>query len=138
MDNVRYSRGWYKLMQIDGEGGERVIESLKEIAPDLGTYIVEFAFGDIYSRDTLDARQRQLITVSSLTALGGCEPQLEVHINASLNVGLTPDEVVEAIIHCAPYVGFPKVLNAVFTAKKVFQARQLIGSADDQADGSPL
>ncbi|ANS74742.1 carboxymuconolactone decarboxylase [Paenibacillus yonginensis] len=123
MTNERYKRGWDKLMQIDGEGGERVIESLKEIAPDLGTYIVEFAFGDIYSRDTLDARQRQLITLAALTAQGGCEPQLGVHINASLNVGLTPREVVEAIMHCVPYVGFPKVLNAISVAKDVIAKR---------------
>lgn len=126
MDTKRYERGWQKLMEIDGEGGERVIESLLDIAPDLGRYVIEFAFGDIYSREGIDLKQRQLVTIASLTTQGGCEPQLNVHINAALNVGLKPKEIVESIMHCVPYTGFPRVLNAIFTAKKVFQERNLI------------
>lgn len=125
MSNERYQKGWERLMEIDGEGGKRVIESLKDIAPDLGKYVVEFAFGDIYSRKGLDLKQRQLVTIASLTTQGGCEPQLTVHINAALNVGLTPNEVIEAITHCVPYTGFPRVLNAIFVAKQIFEERNL-------------
>ncbi|OPA72989.1 carboxymuconolactone decarboxylase [Paenibacillus selenitireducens] len=125
MSNERYTRGWEKLMQIDGEGGKRVIESMRDIAPDLGKYVVEFAFGEIYAREVLDLKQRQLITIASLTTQGGCEPQLNVHINAALNVGLSPNEVIEAIMHCIPYTGFPRVLNAVFVAKQIFEERNL-------------
>lgn len=124
MTTERFQRGWEKLMEIDGEGGEKVIESLQDIAPDLGRYIVEFAFGDIYSRDGLDLKQRQLVTLASLTTQGGCEPQLQVHMNAALNVGLSPQEIIEAITHCVPYTGFPRVLNAIFVAKRVFQERK--------------
>jgi 4-carboxymuconolactone decarboxylase len=123
--NERYERGWERLMKVDGEGGKGVIESLKEIAPDLGQYVIEFAFGDIYSRGELDLKQRQLVTLSSLTTQGGCERQLRVHINASLNVGLTPREIVEAIMHCVPYTGFPRVLNAIFVAKETFVEREV-------------
>jgi 4-carboxymuconolactone decarboxylase len=98
----RFQRGCRRLMEVDAEGGERVIESLRDVAPDLGRYVVEFAFGEIYQRPGLDLRQRQLVTISALTTLGGAEPQLEVHINAGLNVGLTASEVVEAILHCIP------------------------------------
>jgi len=125
MSNERYERGWENLMRIDGEGGKRVIDSLQDIAPDLGRYVIEFTFGDIYARPGLDAKQRQLATIASLTTLGGCEAQLNVHINAGLNVGLTPSEVVEAMMHCAPYTGFPRVLNAIFVAKKVFEERKV-------------
>ncbi|MFD3448959.1 carboxymuconolactone decarboxylase family protein [Microbacteriaceae bacterium 4G12] len=125
MSNERYQRGWQKLMEVDGEGGQRVIDSLKDIAPDLGKYVVEFAFGDIYPREGLDLEQRQLVTIASLTTQGGCEPQLNVHINAALNVGLSPNEVVEAIMHCIPYTGFPRVLNAIFVAKRIFEERKL-------------
>ena len=113
------------IKNIDGNAGTQVIESLQDIAPDLGKYIVEFAFGDIYSRGTLDLKQRQLVTISSLTSQGGCEPQLTVHINAALNVGLSTNEIVESIIHCVPYTGFPRALNAIFVAKQVFQSRNL-------------
>jgi 4-carboxymuconolactone decarboxylase len=119
----RFQRGWQRLVEVDAEGGERVIESLKDTAPDLGRYVVEFAYGEIYQRPVLDLRQRQLITISALTTLGGAEPQLEVHINAGLNVGLSAREVVEAILHCTPYTGFPRVLNAIFVAKRVFEER---------------
>ena len=121
----RFQRGWQRLIEVDAEGGERVIESLNDIAPDLGRYVVEFAYGEIYQRPALDLRQRQLITISALTTLGGAESQLEFHLNAGLNVGLTAREVVEAILHCIPYTGFPRVLNAIFAAKRVFEERNI-------------
>lgn len=119
----RFRRGWERLMEVDADSGERVIESLQDVAPDLGRYVVEVAYGDIYQRPGLDLRRRQLVTISALTALGGAEPQLEVHVNAALNVGLTAEEIVEALLHCLPYVGFPRVLNAVFVAKREFDER---------------
>ncbi|MCM3006139.1 carboxymuconolactone decarboxylase family protein [Priestia koreensis] len=125
MMNQRYENGWNKLMEVDGEGGKRVIESLKGLAPDIGKYVIEFAFGDIYTRTGISLQQKQLVTIASLTTQGGCEPQLIVHIYAALNVGLTPNEIVEAITHCIPYTGFPRVLNAVLVAKQVFEERGL-------------
>ena len=114
-------RGRAQLKEIDGEAGDRVMAALADIAPDLGAYIIGFAFGEIYARPALDLRQRELITLAALAAQGGCENQLRVHIHAALNVGLSREEIVETFIHCVPYLGFPKVLNAVFVAKAVFQ-----------------
>lgn len=88
MEINRYQTGVAHLNEIDGAAGKQVVESLKEIAPDLGRYIIEFAFGDIYDRKGLDLQERELITITSLLTAGGCEPQLEVHINGALNVGL--------------------------------------------------
>ena len=90
------------------------------MAPDLGHYVATHVFGDIYSRDGLDVRQRQLVTISILTALGGAETQLKWHIAAALNVGLTPAEITEALIQSTVYCGFPRALNAVFAAAEVF------------------
>jgi len=126
MNNSRYEAGIKNLAEIDGKGGEQVIHSLENIAPDLGKYIIEFAFGDIYARNGLTVKEREMITISSLLTAGGCEPQLEVHINGALNVGITPDKIIETFLQCIPYTGFPKVLNAVNTAKKVFSERKLI------------
>ena len=119
MEQTRFQRGWELLRQVDDTGGEAVIDSLAGIAPDLGRYIVEFAFGDIYARDGLSLQERELVTIASLLTAGGCEPQLRVHLNGALNVGVPPQKIVEALIHCVPYVGFPRVLNAVSTAKEV-------------------
>lgn len=126
MENIRFTQGIEQLKAIDGKGGENVIKSLEDIAPDLGKFIVEFAFGDIYTREALTTEEREMITLSSLLTAGGCEPQLEVHINGALNVGISPEKVIETFLQCIPYTGFPKVLNAVFAAKKVFAERGLI------------
>ena len=125
MENEIFSKGMKKLREVDGHGGENVIESLKGIAPDLGKYIIEFAFGDIYYRDGLSLQEREMITITSLLTAGGCETQLEVHINRSLNVGILPQKIIETFIQCIPYTGFPKVLNAVNVAKKVFRERNI-------------
>lgn len=126
MENTRFTQGMEQLKTIDGKGGENVIKSLEDIAPDLGKFIVEFAFGDIYTREGLTTEEREMITLSSLLTAGGCEPQLEVHIGGALNVGISPEKVIETFLQCIPYTGFPKVLNAVFVAKKVFAERGLI------------
>lgn len=123
MDQNRYQQGWEKLKEVHGEQGERAIESLKDIAPDLGRYVIEFAFGDIYSRPGLDLKSREIATVAALTALGNAQPQLKVHIHAALNVGCTREEVVEVIMQMSLYAGFPAALNGIFAAKEVFQER---------------
>lgn len=125
MEQTRFQRGWELLKQVDDAGGEAVINSLSGIAPDLGRYIVEFAFGDIYARDGLSLQERELVSIASLLTAGGCEPQLRVHLNGALNVGVAPEKIVETLIHCVPYVGFPRALNAVSAAKEVFAARGL-------------
>src|SRR3954447_15391615 len=122
----RFERGMQVLAEIDGEGGRKVVDSLADISPELGHQVVAWAFGDIYDRPGLAPRDRQLVTLGMLTALGGCEPQLEVHVNAALNVGLGPDEIVEALLHSAVYCGMPKALNATFVAKKLFAERDLL------------
>ncbi|WP_186445588.1 carboxymuconolactone decarboxylase family protein [Paenibacillus cremeus] len=116
----RRKRGLAKLQEIDGKHGEAVADSLADIAPLLAEQIIDFTFGEIYSRSGLNPKQRQLVTLGALTAQGGCEPQLHVHINAALRVGLTKEEAVEAILQCSPYTGFPKVLNAIKVAKEIF------------------
>ncbi|SFG33977.1 carboxymuconolactone decarboxylase family protein [Sporolactobacillus nakayamae] len=126
MEKSRYAAGLEKLNEVDGKVGDMVIQSLKDIAPDLGKFIIEFAFGDIYTRPELDLRQRELITLSSLASIGGTENQLRVHINGALNVGITAKEISEIFIQCIPYVGFPRTLNAVAVAKEVFKERKLI------------
>jgi 4-carboxymuconolactone decarboxylase len=86
VESERYDRGWEKLKEIDGHAGENVIEALKDIAPDLARYIIEFPFGDVYSRGVLSLKEREIATVAALAALGNAQPQLKVHIHGALNV----------------------------------------------------
>ena len=116
----RYQRGLGKLREIDGEAGERVLAGLDDIAPDFARYLIEFPFGDIYSRPGLDLKSREIAVVAALTALGNAAPQLKVHIQGALNVGVTRAEVVETIMQMAVYAGFPASLNGLAAAREVF------------------
>lgn len=124
MNSERFMTGQLMLQKVDGKGGNAVVESLQDIAPDFAQYLIEFPFGDIYSRPGLDLRSREIATVAALTALGNATPQLKVHIGAALHVGLTQDEIIEVIMQMAVYAGFPAALNGLFAAKEVFASHK--------------
>jgi 4-carboxymuconolactone decarboxylase len=120
----RLARGRRALSQIDGAAGQRVVDSLADIAPDFARYLLEFPFGDIYSRPGLDLRAREIATIAALTAMGDAAPQLKVHVAAGLNVGLTREEIVEIIMQMAVYAGFPAALNGLSAAREAFASHQ--------------
>lgn len=122
MDDARYQRGLAQLKAVSGPHGTKVVESLNDIAPDLGRYIVEFAYGDIFARPGLDMKTRELATVAALTAMGTAAPQLKVHMQAALLVGADRKEIIETVMQMIPYAGFPAALNAVAVARDVFAA----------------
>jgi 4-carboxymuconolactone decarboxylase len=132
-DPDRFQSGLARLREIDGEAGQRVLDSLQDIAPELARYTIEFPFGDIYRRPGLDLRSREMVTVAALAALGTAQPQLKVHIHGALNVGCTRTEVVEILIQMAVYAGFPAALNGMFAAKEVFRERDAEGRPDPPA-----
>jgi 4-carboxymuconolactone decarboxylase len=120
MPDDRYQRGLAQLEAVSGPHGAAVVESLNDIAPDLGRYIVEFAYGDVFARPGLDVKTRELATVAGLTAMGTAAPQLKVHMQAALRVGATRQELIETVMQMIPYAGFPAALNAVAVAREVF------------------
>ncbi len=127
----RYRQGKAKLAQIHGEHGTTAVQSLEDVAPDLARYIFEFAFGDIYNRQGLDLRERQIATIAALTVQGHAEPQLRAHIRGGLNVGLSQQEIVEVITQMAVYAGFPAAMNAATAARKAFAE-----AASESSEGS--
>jgi len=116
----RYERGAAALRKVDGETGLQVVEALAESFPEFATYLVEFPFGDIYSRPGLGLRERELAVVSALTAMGNAGPQLRVHIDAALHVGCTPEEIVEVVMQMSVYAGFPAALNGLAAVREIF------------------
>lgn len=122
MDDSRYERGLAQLEAVSGTHGAKVVQSLEDIAPDLGRYIVEFAYGDIFARPGLDLKTRELTTVAALTAMGTATAQLKVHIQAALHVGASRQEIIETILQMIPYAGFPAALNAVTVAREAFES----------------
>ena len=123
MISDRYDRGLAKLKEIDAEAGERVIEGLKDISPEFARYLIEFPFGDIYTRRGLDLKSREIATVAALVAMGNASPQLKVHIHGALNVGCSQIEIIEVIIQMAVIAGFPAALNGLSAAREVFDER---------------
>lgn len=124
----RYQRGLDRMMELvstDHAGSydhAKLVESYRNIDEHLADYIVSFAFGDIYSRDSLTQQEQTLVTISMLTALG-IERQLKLHIGVGFNVGLTQRQIVGALIHGIPYVGFPRVLNGLTLLQEVMAER---------------
>lgn len=130
----RLERGYKKLLEIDGKAGEEVKNSLNDISPDLVKYMIEYSFGDVYSREGLDLKSKEIAVVAALTALGNAEPQLKVHINGALNVGCTINEVKEIILQMSGYSGFPTCINAMNALKDVLKEREKQGIKDSIGD----
>ncbi len=105
--------GWNKIREIAGEQGVKTMEAVQAYSPRLANMALEYGYGDIYSNDTLDSRQRALITLSSLISQGDHGTALIFHFKAALKVGLTKEEILELINHCSGYVGFPKAIASL-------------------------
>ena len=93
----RYEKGKEVLEAIQERSVEEIFEGLEDIAPDMSRFVVEFPYAEIYTREEVDLKTRELCTVAALTVLGTV-PQLKDHINAALNVGNSPTEVVEIVM----------------------------------------
>lgn len=112
--NERYLKGIDVIQQLSAGSLEQFLTSrLAEVAPDLARMAIEFPFGDIYSRNTLGFRERELVAIAALTAVGPAQPQLRTHVAAALQLGITKAEIVEVIIQTVIYAGFPAALNAL-------------------------
>jgi 4-carboxymuconolactone decarboxylase len=116
----RHSRGVDRLRQVDGDAGVQVVAALAKSFPEFAAYVVEYPFGDIYSRPGLGLRERELAVVAALCAMGTAAPQLRVHIHAALHVGCTPAEIVEVVMQMSVYAGFPAALNGLSIVREVF------------------
>lgn len=125
----RYTRGWSKLQEIDGEAGENVVNNLGIISPDLARFIIEYSFGDVYSLNFLDNKSKEIAAVSSLIAQGAT-PQLKVHLNGALNSGCSITEIEEIILQMSVYTGFPRSINAMNTFQEVLNERKNKGIND--------
>lgn len=118
--NKDYQKGIDILKEMTDINGQQTIKSLGEIFPDFEEKMIAFGFGQIYSRENLDLKTREVVTITALITQGAFE-QLDFHIKAALKVGLKPEEILEIILHCAAYVGFPKACSALVIAGEIFK-----------------
>jgi len=118
--SARHTRGLHRLREVDGDAGLQVVETLARSFPEFAAYLVEYPFGDIYSRPGLGLRERELAVVAALCAMGTAAPQLRVHVRAALHVGCLPREIVEVVMQMSVYAGFPAALNGLTVVREVF------------------
>jgi 4-carboxymuconolactone decarboxylase len=116
----RRARGTRILDELHPDAYGAVKDAMADIAPEFANFISDFAFGDVYGREELALRDRQITTIAALAAIGNAAPQLKVHIQAGLRVGLSRQQVVEILMQIAVYAGFPAALNALAVAKDAF------------------
>ena len=110
----RYRRGVDIVQQLaEGRLDQFMASRVAEIAPDFARMAIEFPFGDLYARESLDLRSREIAAIASLAALGNAVPQLRNHIRAAGNLGVSQDEIIEILMQTAIYAGFPAALGAL-------------------------
>jgi 4-carboxymuconolactone decarboxylase len=109
-DSSRRERGLARLAELGDEpGGDAFLERMGV----LGDWVVDFAFGDVHTRPGLDARERELIIVAVLVAIGSSDPQVRAHIRALRAIDVPFNEIEECILQVAPYAGVPRAINAM-------------------------
>ncbi|MEH6954780.1 carboxymuconolactone decarboxylase family protein [Neobacillus drentensis] len=116
----RVEKSKEKFNQLFGEG----VTAAHATDPDFQEILNHFIFGEVFYQGNLDDKMRELITLVVLTT-NQTLPQLKAHVSAALNVGLTPVEIKEAVYQCAPYIGFPKTLNAINEVNEVFKSNNI-------------
>lgn len=124
----RYQRGLDVLRAFAGEAGPDAVAALG----DIGRFAVEFGYGDVYSREGLALRDRAIVTVAVLTALGGREPQLRFHMEAALRNGVSAAELEEVLVQTVPYAGFPAAINALVVLRAITGEAADAGPADPE------
>lgn len=121
IDQEKYNKGLALLEKLHGgHAGEAIVEGLKDICPDYATMTIQFGFGEVFNREGLDLKTRELAVIAACVTLGNAMPQLQAHIEAALNIGATKQEIIEVIYQTALYAGFALATNAMFAAKEVF------------------
>ena len=104
------------------EGAAAWKKQLDEFAPGSSDWVVEAVFGGTYQREGIELRDRQMLNMAALTAMGGVEPQLTGHIKTAVDIaGMSKEEVAECFVHLMPYIGVPKTLAAMRCMKAAFE-----------------
>jgi len=123
-DDSRFERGMKTRRRVLGDAHvDRALSNATPFDEDFQRYITETAWGDVWSRPGLDHRTRHIVTLAVLAALGR-ETELEMHIRATRNTGVSPDDLREVFLQVAVYAGVPAANTAFAVAKRVYAQKQ--------------
>jgi 4-carboxymuconolactone decarboxylase len=120
-EQSRFEQGMAKQIEMNGNAGNTESEMVERLG-DLGRYVIEFAYGDIYTRTVMSEREREIGAIAVLTVLGR-EKQLGAHIRTALKLEMTVKEIEEVILQTVTYAGFPTALNAISVLRQVQSER---------------
>lgn len=112
-EDNRVESGIKQRAEIFGDSTYSNHENAAEGQEHIQYYLSAMCFGDFYTREALDIKTREIITLCVISSIGGCESQVKSHVQANLNVGNDKDTMITAITQCMPYIGFPRTLNAI-------------------------
>lgn len=114
MNSERFDAGIKKYNEIFGESSADIVSQLG----DLGKYVAEFSYGDVYSRGGLSLKEQEIAAIGMLAGRSGVEPMLRIHIKGALHVGLTYQQIEEVIIQSALFSGFATVIMSLNVLKE--------------------
>ncbi|WP_375699525.1 carboxymuconolactone decarboxylase family protein [Pseudophaeobacter sp. TrK17] len=120
----RLTRALSLLDRLELGAPERVQRNLDAFHPDTAKLVLGYAFADVVGRDGIDLKTREMMTVAMLAAMGTAQGQLEFHMRAAMNTGVSREDLVEIVLQVSVYAGVPACMNAVTAAKKAFQAAE--------------
>jgi len=118
--SAEYQRGMHEIRKQLGPMADSYIRNIKALAPEFAWVNVTFPFGELYTRDVVDLKTRELCTVAALTVQGFSLVELKLHVKAALRSGASRAEVIEIITQMIAYCGFPAATNALMTMKEAF------------------
>ena len=132
--SAEYQRGMNEIRKQLGPMADSYIQNIKALAPEFAWVNVTFPFGELYARDVLDIKTRELCTVAALTVQGFSLPELKLHVAAALRCGASREEVVEVITQMIAYAGFPAATNALMSAQAVFEDQDASEEAEKSTE----
>ena len=119
MSSERYQKGKAIAGSVLGKAGQVRIDEIGKISPMHGQAIYEYCYGTVWAQPLLDIKTKELI-LTAICAAQGEYDGVERQVRGALNQGATPDEVIEAITTCAPYIGYPRTNGSLRAAQGVF------------------
>ena len=123
-DGSKYERGKKVLGELTQTPQDGALSGYSAFAPVIDTFLKEHLFADIFERDVLTYAERELVTISVISAIGGAEPMLRSHLNICLNVGLTPGQLNEFVGIIQSTVGEKEANDALNVLNEVLKNRQ--------------
>lgn len=117
-EEQRFDKGKALQMPLYGEGMKQNMKDLPgEFAETIPKMLTETFFGDYYTRGGLDAKTRELMIFCAMTTLGGADKQMASHAVGNMKVGNDKETLLSALIQLYPYIGFPRIANAIYAIK---------------------